>query len=120
MSEAFWAEIERICRQHAVPDGMRQCDAQVLLSQIGPANVLAISGGRVHVRPTGITLPVSAGYRVTVNLAADDTYIVRRVFTRGGREWIKGELTDVCCENMGEVAYQASCLRNVSFGGDER
>ena len=120
VSGAFWAEIERICRQHTVPDDMRECDAQVLLDQIGPMNVMAISGGRVQVRTTGITLPVSAGYRVTVNLAANDTYIVRRVFTRSGREWVKGEMTGLYCENVGEVAYQASCFRNVSFGGDER
>ncbi len=95
----------------------RECDAQILLAQIGARNVLAISGGRAEVRPTGITLPVSNGYRVTVDLAANDTYTVRRIFTRGGRTWIKGEVTGVYCEEVGEVAYQASCFRNVSFGG---
>ena len=93
----------------------RECDPRVLAAQIGTGNILAISGGRIQVRDTGITLPVSSGYRVTVDLAGNDTYTVRRVFTRAGRTWVKGERTDVCCEQVGEVAYQASCFRNVQF-----
>ena len=53
-------------------DGMRQCDARTLMDQIGRRNILAISGGRVGVRETGITLPVAAGYSVTIDLAADE------------------------------------------------
>jgi hypothetical protein len=96
-------------------DGMRECDAQALLAQIGRGNILAISGGRVGVRKTGVTLPVAAGYSVTVDLAANDTYTVRRVFTRAGRTWVKGERTDVYCDQVGETSYQASCFRNVKF-----
>ncbi len=96
-------------------DGMRQCDARTLMDQIGRRNILAISGGRVGVRETGITLPVAAGYSVTIDLAADDTYTVRRVFTRAGRTWVKGEQTDVYCDQVGETAYRASCFRNVEF-----
>jgi hypothetical protein len=96
-------------------DGMRECDTQTLLAKIGRLNVLAISGGRVGVRETGITLPVAAGYSVTVDLAGNDTYTVRRVFTRAGRTWVKGERTDIYCDQVGEQAYQASCFRNVEF-----
>src|ERR1039458_3283693 len=63
----------------------RECDARTLAAQIGRMNILAISGGRIKVRGTGITLPCGNGYSVTVDLALDDTYTVRRVFTRAGR-----------------------------------
>ena len=98
-------------------DSFRQCDARELARQIGAWNIRAISGGRITIRATGITLPVSSGYRVTVDLAAGDTYTVRRVFTRAGKTSVKGEMTGVYCDQVGEIAYQASCYRNVKFGG---
>jgi hypothetical protein len=103
-------------------DKFRDCDTQQLLRQIGMPALFAISGGRVQRRPTGVTLPVSNGYRVTVDYDWDDTYVVRRVFGRGGRIWIKGELRDVYADEVSEVAYQASCFRNGPFGApvDER
>jgi len=94
----------------------RECDHRQLLAQIGRMNVLAISGGRVRVRPTGIDLPVSNGYSVTIDLAADDTYTVRRVFKRGAKVWDKGTMTGVYAEEVGEVAYRASCFRSDEFG----
>lgn len=91
------------------------CDAKTLVSQIGMRNLYAISGGRVTERETGITLPVSNGYSVTVDLAANDTYTVRRIFTRAGKVTIKGEVEGIYCEELGEIAYQASCFRNVEM-----
>ena len=88
---------------------------EVLLQQIGGGNLIAISGLRFVKRPTGITLPVSSGYSVTVDLAEDDTYTVRRVFTRGGSAWIKGERTGVYCDQVSDVAYSASCFSNGEF-----
>ena len=85
------------------------CDNQVLLKQIGRMNVLAISGGRFQSRRTGVTLPVRYGYSVSVDLTANNSYIVKRVFARGGRVWIKKTWTDVYCSEVGEIAYQASC-----------
>lgn len=108
------AEVQQAQQASAGPV-FRECDPRVLAAQIGIGNIRAISGGRVQVRETGITLPVSSGYRVTVDLAGNDTYTVRRVFTRAGRTWIKGERSAVYCEQVGEVAYQASCFRNVQF-----
>jgi len=93
------------------------CDAAELVRQIGRGNILAISGGRVMARETGITLPVDCGYSVTVDLAAGDTYVVRRIFRRGRREWVRGERADVYCDEVGEVAYLASSFR--SYSGDE-
>jgi hypothetical protein len=90
----------------------RECDSQVLLEQIGRRNILAISGGRVTRRPTGVTLPVGCGYSVTVDLTVMDVYIVRRVFKRGTRVWIKGEQDDVYADVVGEIAYRASCFLN--------
>ena len=94
----------------------RECNTYELCAQIGRMNILAISGGRVLRRSTGVTLPVHYGYSVTVDLAANDTYTVRRVFRRGNRSWIKGEVEGVYCEQVGEVAYRASCFQNVAFG----
>jgi hypothetical protein len=96
-------------------DGFRECDTRELLRQIGIPNILAISGGRKIHRLTGVTLPVACGYSVTVDLAANDTYTVRRIFKRGTRVWLKGERTGVYCDQVGEMAYQASCFRNVEF-----
>lgn len=94
----------------------RPIDTSELLAQIGRMNLLAISGGRVQLRHTGVTLPVGHGYQVTVDLAADDTYTVRRVLTRAGRSFVKGEQTGVYFDQVGEVAYRASCYVNVPFG----
>jgi len=93
----------------------RDCDATVLRDQIGMMNIFAISGGRITVRETGITLPVAHGYSVTVDLAANDTYTVRRIYTRAGKVTIKGEVEGVFCDEIGEIAYQASCYQNVEM-----
>ena len=92
------------------------CDARELVGQVGHMNVLSISGGRVTIRETGVTLPVAHGYTVTIDLAPDDTYTVRRMFKRGAKVWIKGEATGVYCDQVGESAYRASCFQNVNFG----
>ena len=93
----------------------RVCDTSELVAQLGRGNVLAISGGRVRVRETGITLPVHAGYAVEIDLAVDDTYTVSRVFTRAGKRFEKGTTQDVYADAVGEVAYRASCYVNVEF-----
>jgi hypothetical protein len=87
----------------------RDLDVDALLAQIGRGNVLAISGGRVRLTETGIVLPVAAGYRVEIDLEANDTYTVRRVFVRGARRFVKVERTNVYCDEVGEIAYRASC-----------
>ncbi len=93
-------------------DQFRDCDTRQTIAQIGRMTIAAISGLRVEKRKTGITLPVSSGYSVTVDLDGNDTYVVRRVFKRGPKVWIKGEQRDVYCEDVSEVAYRASCYRN--------
>lgn len=98
--------------------------ASTIIHQIGRINVLAISGGRRRPLFTedgtpapGVSLPVSNGYSVEVELDfASDTYIVRRVFARGGKRWVKGEVTNVYCDEVGEIAYIASCFRSYDFG----
>ncbi len=97
-------------------DQFRECNTDELVAQIGRMNIMAISGGRVGVRPTGITLPVSNGYSVTVDLDFMDTYTVRRVFKRGAKVWIKGECTNVYCDEVGEQAYKASSFRSYEYG----
>jgi hypothetical protein len=93
----------------------RDLDIDVLVAQIGRMNVFAISGGRVTYSDTAVILPVGKGYRVEIELAADDTYTVRRVFVRGAKRFVKGEQTGVYCEDIGDVAYYASCFVNVDF-----
>ena len=94
----------------------RPCNPRELMQQVGAGNFMCISGGRITVRETGVTLPVGAGYRVTIDLAADDTYVVRRVFVRGLKSWVKGEESNVYADQVGDSAYRASCYVNVDFG----
>jgi hypothetical protein len=84
---------------------------QTALHQIGRGNVLAISGGRVaHGTDGALILPVRYGYDVAVILdQATDTYVVERRFRRGNRRWVKARWTNVYAEDLGEVAYTASC-----------
>jgi hypothetical protein len=97
-------------------DNFRDCDTDQAVAQIGRGNLMSISGFRIIRRPTGITLPVSSGYSVTVDLDWDDTYTVRRVFKRGAKTWVKGEQRNVYVEDVGGVAYAASCFRNGDWG----
>jgi len=89
--------------------------ASTLLAQIGRMNVFAISGGRTQLVDGTMILPVGSGYSVEIDLAANDTYTVRRVFKRGIKQWVKGELTGVYCDEIGERAYEASCFRSYEF-----
>ncbi len=88
--------------------------------QIGRMNILAISGGRVkRIAETTLSFPVSSGYSVEVEyVEGRDLYSVRRVFSRGLKQWIKGEVTHVYAEDLGETAYLASCFVNVDFGSE--
>ena len=105
-------------------DKYRPFNEEQLLAQIGIQNVFAISGGRVEVWRTNdgkacrtITLPVSNGYSVEIYLAWDDTYTVTRQFKRKGQYINKGTVEGVYFDEIGEVAYQASCFRsNPDFG----
>jgi hypothetical protein len=89
-----------------------RADCREIARQIGIWNLRAISGGRAVCRPAGITLPCGSGYSVTVDLAGNDTYTVRRVFTRAGKSWVKGERSGVHCDQVGEVAYRAGMFRD--------
>ena len=100
----------------------RPFDEDVLIDQIGRMNVFAISGGRVGVTKNNqgetveIELPVGYGYRVSITLGWDDTYTVSRQFVRKGVVTDKGTIEGVYCDQVGEIAYKASCWRNVEFG----
>jgi hypothetical protein len=101
----------------------RPFDEDQLLAQIGKQNIFAISGGRVEIWRTNdgkaartVTLPVSNGYSVEIYLAWDDTWTVTRQFKRKGQYSNKGTLEQIYPENIGEVAYRASCFRSYEFG----
>ena len=95
-------------------------NANTLTNQIGRGNVLAISGGRVEIQYDGtvadpvaaVILPVRYGYAVRITLAANDTYTVERIFTRSGRTTVRGVRENVYCDEVGEIAYRASCFRD--------
>lgn len=87
--------------------------ADTILDQIGFMTVAAISGGRRDRHPDGVTLRVSNGYAVIVTLDPCDTYTVTRAY----RGRIMGQRSGVYCDEVGEVAYQASCFH--TCGHDE-
>jgi hypothetical protein len=91
---------------------MNSQQATTLLNQIGRTMVLVMSGGRTHLNAVGsLVLKVSHGYSVEIDYnEGSDTYTVRRVFTRGIKRWIKGEISNVYCDQVGEIAYRASCF----------
>lgn len=82
-----------------------------MTEQIGRMNILAVSGGRrIAVAENILDLPVGHGYRVRVIYkAVPDLYTVQRWFRRGAKEWLKGELTDVYADELGDAVYGASC-----------
>ena len=93
----------------------RKMDAEMageLRRQIGRMNMMAISGSRIWLTHGAVVLPVDCGYSVVIYLMPDDTYRVRRLFKRGTKVWIKGERTNVYCDEISEVAYFASCFRS--------
>jgi hypothetical protein len=95
---------------------MNSTQAQELLNQIGRSTVLAISGGRVRLAGDTLVLPVSNGYTVEITLDPSDTYTVSRVFTRGAKRWTKGQIDNVYCDQVSDIAYEASCFRSNDFG----
>lgn len=116
-------------QRHPVLDTANDCFRRVdgdmrrqMVQQIG-RNIYAISGGRVEAIEHGIRLPNAHGYAVTVELDANDTYVVRRTFTRRPKgellpvTYLHGEAREVYCERLSEVCYYASCY--VSYDADE-
>jgi len=93
-----------------------------LIDQIGRMNIFAISGGRVGITKNNqgetveVELKVGKGYRVSISLGWDDTWTVSRQFVRKGIVSDKGTLTGVFADQVGEIAYKASCFVNVQFG----
>ena len=103
----------------AAEAGLIEVDANerwAMRNQISTMDLLATSGGRVVGTPTGLMLPVAHGYKVQIDLEAGDTYRVRRVFVRGFRFWVKGEVSGVYAEQLSETVYRAGCYVNVKFG----
>ena len=96
-----------------------------LIDQIGRMNIYAISGGRVGITKNDqgetveMELKVGKGYRVSISLGWDDTWTVSRQFVRKGVVSDKGTLTGVFADQVGEIAYKASCFVNVQFGEKE-
>jgi len=90
---------------------------ETMLAQLGRMNLLAISGGRLkRIGEVTLDLPVHYGYSVEIEYdRGRDLYNVRRIFTRSRKRTNKGEALGVYAEELGEMAYQASCYRD-EFG----
>jgi hypothetical protein len=103
-------------------DKYRPFNEDELINQLGHANIYAISGGRVDIWRNNdgdcltMDLPVGYGYRVQIYLDWDDTYTVIRQYKRKGVVTDKGSISGVYCDQVGEIAYKASCFRNIEFG----
>ena len=104
----------------------RELDPKILLTQMGHMNVFAISGGRGSVinytdsegetYPIGVSFPVAQNRSVEVTLDWTDLYLVRRIrkVVSGqakGSEVVEAEHYGVFCEEVGDVAYFASCWK---------
>jgi len=94
---------------------LKGCNTETIVRQIGHTTILAISGGKIIPRSTGVTLPAGRGYSVDVDLTGDDLWRVRRVFRRGGVEKVKGEQGAVFREDLSDVVYRASCFDTDTF-----
>jgi hypothetical protein len=94
---------------------MNEDQAKTILSQIGGPTVAAISGGRWRLVEGTLFLPIAGGYSVEIDLY-NDLYNVRRVFKRGTKKWVKGERKGVYCDQISDVAYDASSYVNVEWG----
>ena len=89
-------------------------DPYAVRDQIGMMNVLAISGGRWFYDNTENTviLPVRYGYKVVVKYNEGSTITPsQRILVRGTKVTVKGEKSGICNDNLGSVAYAASCFR---------
>jgi hypothetical protein len=91
---------------------------RTMLDQIGIMYVLAISGGRVRkINENTIHLPVSHGYVVEIEYdPVWDHYIVRRVFIRKKKRFVKGEVKGVYFTELAETAYRAHAYQSYEFG----
>lgn len=89
-------------------------DPTTLIRQIGMSNIYAISGGRIRHATTfdGIILPIRYGYTVEVEYCPNDTYTVRRVWSKNGAATVKGVATDVYADQVSDTAYRASCYKD--------
>lgn len=104
----------------------RTCDPTEIIRQIGKMNLWAISGGRWgslydnEQNAIGVWLPCGRGRMVEISLDFDDTYrvrCVRRVLRGAQRNQgiIETEAVGIYCDQVGEVAYQASCWRTNNY-----
>lgn len=99
----------------------RSFDPKELLKQIGAPTFLAISGGRLECGTNSegetveVVLPCGKGYAVAITLGWSDLYIVRRDYGRKNPK-TKGVLTNVYCDQISEVAYQASLFAMSKWG----
>jgi hypothetical protein len=100
----------------------RECDPTEIIRQIGKWNLLAISGGLWGAikdsegYEVGVFMPCSRNRMVEVILDFSDTYTVKRtrrvlVGANAGTTITEYETSFIYCDQVGEVAYQASCWK---------
>jgi hypothetical protein len=94
----------------------RTSNPEILVNQIGLDVVFSVSGGRMMIRETGLDLPVARGYRVEIDLAANDTYTVKRTYNKGVTRSIKGEMTDILFTELPLAVLRAADYTNKNWG----
>ena len=94
--------------------------AGTIIRQIGGRTIMAISGRRptytVRDGNVVVIMRVSNGYTVEVEYTALDLYTVRRVFTRAGKRFDKGETTMVHASELSEECWKAHAFRSYEYG----
>lgn len=92
---------------HTLPNVITQ-----MCEQIGRMTILGVSGGRrVMIDENTLELPCGKGYHVRITYSAvPDLYTVTRYFRRGTKEWNKGSVDRVFCDQLSEVVWIASCF----------
>jgi hypothetical protein len=95
---------------------------KTMLKQIGAGNVMAICGGRYERSgPLSVRMQVGQGYYVEVTyVEGHDWYRVERQYKRNGTFHVKGAVEPVYCDQLGDIAYRASCFHNGPFPGGQR
>lgn len=98
------------------------CDIEELKSQIGLRTIYAISGGRYAIhrdklgKPIGLLFKTATNRFIVIVYHWNDTYSVHRYrrVVKGanrGQFVVEFEQYDVYCDQISEVAYEASCFK---------
>jgi hypothetical protein len=95
-------------------ESARKISYAQLREQIGRGTEMGVTGFRTprQMNDSTIWFACGNGYHVSVHIADNDTYTVRRMFVRGAKVWVKGEQANVYAEQLDEVFYRAGMFHD--------